>query len=179
MKSRGFTLVEIVIVISIVVVCGVVIADLFIGQNRLYKVETAELNVTSDARVALDDIDNYVRQANRVLDNSGAYITGAQVLVLQIQSINASNQLIPATFDNVVYYLTGPELYREVFPHNASSRLGGTKQLASHVNGLAFTYNNVSNALVTEVSTNITTQEDAGIQTRAITISSKSTLRNY
>src|SRR3989344_1119425 len=84
MKSRGFTLVEIVIVISIVVVCGVVIADLFIGQNRLYKVETAELNVTSDARVALDDIDNYVRQANRVLDNSGAYITGAQVLVLQI-----------------------------------------------------------------------------------------------
>ncbi len=178
MRPRGFTLIEIVIVIVIVAVCGIVVTDLFIGQNRLYRTQTAELNVTGDARGSLDDIDNYVRQAHRTISNYATYNAGPQVLILDIQSINASNDLIPG-YDKVIYYLNGNGLFREVFPQGASARLATTKKLASNVSGLAFTYNNVNYSLVTGVTTDITIQENAGIQTRAITISSKSILRNY
>src|SRR5689334_16825309 len=116
MKNRGFTLVEILIVVALVAVSSMVLADMFIGHNRLYRTQTAELNVTGDARTSLDDIDGYVRQANRTLDSYSTYIAGSEVLILQIQSINSSNQLIAGTFDYVVYYLDSGSFYRQVFP---------------------------------------------------------------
>jgi prepilin-type N-terminal cleavage/methylation domain-containing protein len=178
-RQKGFTLIEMVLVIVLVAICGWVAVDMFIGQNRIYKVQTAELNVTSDARGALDDVDNHVRAANRVLDDYTTYSSGPTELVLQIISVDASNEIIPATFDNVVFYLDGTNFFREVFPNALSSRAAGTKKLASNVNSLLFTYNDISFPLVTAVTTDMTIQEDAGIQTRSITISSKSTLRNY
>ena len=176
---QGFTIIEMVVVTAIVGICGVVLVDLFIGQNRLYKSETAELNVTNDARAALDDVDNYVRQANRTLSSYSSYTAGSQVLILQIQSINASNQLIPGTFDNVVHYLSGSNLLRQIFPNASSSRLAVTKKLANNVSGLVFTYDNSDYALVNQVTTNLTTQENAGLQTKSITLSSEAKLRNY
>ena len=179
MRQRAFSLIEIVIVIAIVGVCGLVIADLFIGHNRLYKTETAELNITGDARESLDDVDNFVRLANRTLSSYSTYTAGPQVLILQIQSINASNQLIAGTYDNVVYYMVGSNFFRQIFPDAASSRIATTKKLGSNVNSLVFTYNNVNYTLVTQVTTDLTVQENAGLQSRAITLSSKSKLRNY
>ena len=178
-SNKGFTLIEVVVVIAIFAVCAVVLASLFIGQNRIYKVETAELNVTSDARNALDDIDNYTRLANRTLASYSSYSAGSQVLILKIQSVNASNQLLPTAFDYVVYSLTGSDFSRQIFPDATSARLAQTKKLASKVNSLAFTLNNADFALVTQVATDITVEENAGVQNRAITLSSKARLRNY
>jgi len=179
MKSQGFTLLEIIMVILFVAIIGLVGSELFIGQNRVYKIETAELNINANARLALDDIDNYVRLANRTLDSYSIYTAGSQILILKIQSVNASDQLLPAVYDYVVFYLSSSDLYREVFPDAASSRTAVTKRLASNVNSLNFSYNNVDYSLVKEVTTDLTLQEDAGIQNRAITISTKSILRNY
>jgi prepilin-type N-terminal cleavage/methylation domain-containing protein len=178
-SPTGFTLIEAVIVVALFAVCSVVLVDLFIGHNRLYKSETAALNITNDARLSLDDIDSYVRQANRTLSSYSTYTAGPQVLILQIQSVNSSNQLVPGTFDDVVFYLTGSNLFRQVFPNAASTRAAVTKKLASSVNSLVFTYNNANYSLVTQVQTDITIQENAGVQTRAITLSTKSKLRSY
>jgi len=177
--KSGFTLIEVVIVIGLVSVCSIILSQLFIGQNRLYNSETAELDITGDARTALDDIDSYVRQSNRALSSFSTYTAGSQVLILQIQSINSSNQLIAGTFDNVVYYLSGSGLFRQVFPNVASSRSAITKKLASGVNSLTFTYNNADYSLVTEVQVDTTVQENVSGQTRSITLSSKAKLRNY
>jgi len=178
MMQKGFTLVEVLVAVVLVLICGGIVAQLFIGHNRLYRVETAELNITNDARVALDDIDNYVLQANRVLASYSTFTSDAQTLILQIQSVNAANALI-AGYDNVVFYLDNGSLYREVFPNGLSARPAGIKKLASNVNDLEFTYNNASFPLVTSVATDISLQEDAGVQTRAITVSSQALLRNY
>jgi len=179
MRQSGFTIVELVIVILLTLVVGIVVSTLFIGQNRVYQTETAELNITNDARTGLDDIDNYVRQAYRALQSYSSYTAGSQVLILQIQSVGASTQLIPGTYDYVVYYLTGNNLYRQVYPDAASTRSATTKKIASNVNSLAFTYSDPDFALVTTVSTAMTLQQDVGCQTRSITLSSSSKLRNY
>ncbi len=177
--KNGFTLIEVVIVVALVGVASIILSNLFIGQNRLYRSETAELNVTGDARAALDDLDNYLRQANRTLASYSSFTAGSEVLILQIQSVDGSNRLVAGTFDNVVYYLSEGSLIRQVFPNALSSRPAAAKKLASNVTGLNFTYNNTDYAQVTEVQTDLTISENAGLQTRSITISSKAKLRNY
>ncbi len=177
--QKGFTLIELIIVVALFSVISIVLTSLFIGHNRIYRTQTAELDVTGDARTALDDIDSYVRQANRALATYSTYTATGQVLILQIQSVNSSNQLVAGKFDHVVYYLSGNGLFRRVFPDASSVRAGGIKKLANNVNGLTFTPNNANYALVTEVTTDITVQENAGVQNRAITASSKASLRAY
>ncbi len=178
-SQKGFTLIEMLLVIVLVVIASGVIVNLFIGQNRLSRLEMAELNITNDARTTLDDVDNYVRSATRVVADHNGYNTGADTLVLQIQSVNASNQLVGAAFDHVVFYLDGTNLYREVFPHASSVRVATVKKLANNVNGLAFTYDNPNFLLAREITTDLTLEEDAGMTNKSITVSSKSTLRNY
>ena len=179
MIRNGFTIIEIVVVLGIIAICAGILVTLFVDHNRLYKSETAELNITADARIALDDIDNYVRQSNRTLSSYSTFTAGPQVLILQIQSVNASRQLIAGTYDNVVFYLSSGSLLFQVFPNVASTRVALTKKIASNVTNLTFTYNNASFDLVTEVSTSLTILESAGIQNRSITLSSKAKLRNY
>jgi prepilin-type N-terminal cleavage/methylation domain-containing protein len=178
-RQQGFTLVEMLFTIVLVALCAIVISELFIGQNRIYRSQTAELNIASDARTALDDVDNYTRQAYRVLASYSTYTTGPETLVLSVQAVNSSDQLVVGAYDNIVYYLDGADFYRQVFPHVSSSRDEVTKKLASHVNDLTFTYDNADFALVTEVVTDMTLQQNAGLENRAITVSTKSILRNY
>jgi hypothetical protein len=111
------------------------------------------------------------------LNTYGAFTTGAAELVVSVQSVNASNQLIPGTFDTVVFYMNGTSMYREVFPDAASSRLEGTKLLGTDISSLAFTYDNVNLAAVTLVTTDITVVKQTR-EARDITVSSKSRLRN-
>ena len=177
-SGAGFTLVEAILVVFLVAVCAMVVSEMFIGQNRIYKVQMAELHVTSDARSAVDDVDDYVRQAHRTLSTYSSYTASNQVLILQLRGVNSSNQILPV-YDTVVYYLSGNSLYRQVFPDVTSVRPAIVKKLAATVNGLNFTYDNADYSQVTEITMDLTTQESAGIQTRAITVSSKSTLRNY
>lgn len=176
--QSGFTLIELIVVIALVGVVSYVLVDMFLGQHKIYKTQTAELNITNDARATLDDIDAYVRSARQVLATYSSYNTGTQILVLEVQSINASNQLIAGTYDTVVFYLTGSNFYRQIFPAASSIRPAGTKKLASNVTGLAFSFNNADPTLATQVTTDLTLQESAGQQTRSITASSKSYLRN-
>ena len=91
----------------------------------------------------------------------------------------SSNQLIPGVYDYVVFYLTGTNMFLQIFPDSSSSRPAQTKKLASKVSGLVFTLNNADYAQVSEVTTDLTLAESVGFQNRSITISSKSKLRNY
>ena len=178
-KSEGFSIMEVVVVIGIIAICGGILIEIFIGQNRIYKLETAELNITNDARNSLDDIDNYIRQSTLALSSYTSYTASATTLILQIQSVNSSNQLIAGTYDTVVFYLSGSNLFRQVFPAVGSSRLPITKKIAENITGLVFTYNNVDFALVTQVSTDLTIAKNAGVVTKSITVSSDARLRNY
>ncbi|OGE82788.1 MAG: hypothetical protein A3B10_03895 [Candidatus Doudnabacteria bacterium RIFCSPLOWO2_01_FULL_44_21] len=178
-QNFGFTLIEMIIVVFLVGSLSLVVASLFFGQDKIYHTQMMELGVTNDARMALDDIDAFVRMTDVLVSSQGGYTLGAQTLILQIPSINASSQIIPATYDYVVYSLSGSNLDRIIMPDDASSRVSTTKRVASRVNGLVFTYDNANPNLVKYVTTNITTQEAyPGVPNKSITLSSKSKLRN-
>jgi prepilin-type N-terminal cleavage/methylation domain-containing protein len=177
--QRGLTLIELVVVVALTAIIGMVVVEMFLNQTRIFRVQHSELNVQNDTRMALDDIDAFVRSATRAMASYGAYIGGPTVAVLQIQSINASDQLIPGTFDQVVFYLDGNRLMREIIPDAASSREAFTRQVAANVASLNFVYNNADFAQVTEIETQLTLTDANNVQSRTFTSSSKSRLRNY
>src|SRR4051812_22976288 len=98
-KNLGFTLVEALISVLLISVGVVVMANMFLSQNKLYLTQNSELEITSGVRTALDDVDNYVRQANRTLSTYSTFTAGPNVLILQIQSIDGSNRLKPGVYD--------------------------------------------------------------------------------
>ena len=179
MRNRGFTLIEMLVVIALVAVVGIMVAEMFFGQHKLYQAQFSELIVLNDARSALDEIDNYVRGANHVLDVYNTFTSDSDTLILQVQSIDATNQLVPGAYDVVVFYLQAGGLYREVIPNVASVRPATIKQLAGNVTALNFVYNDANFTLVSEVNTTLTATNTNPTQTRSATISSKSHLRNY
>lgn len=171
-------MIEMIIVVALFAILSIVIVNLFIGQNRLYRTQTSELKLNSSARASLDDIDAATRSATRAVASYSTFTAGAQVLVLEIQSVNAQDQLIPSSNDYVVYYLNNANLYRETLPDALSARSPGTKKLAENVGDLAFTLDSPDYDLVTEVATDLTISEDLGLQTKSLTLSSKSRIRN-
>jgi len=180
-SGAGFTMVEMIVVLVIMIMVTGFLAYLTISNYWIYNNQTAQLNISSDARNALDDVDNYVRQSHRVMSSYSTYTTGTKTVVLQIESIDASNQIIAGTYDTVVYYLSGSNFFRQVFPDPSSSRPAVTKKLASNVDNssFSFSYDNADYSLVKQVTTNITVAQNVSGTTRTITISSESKLRNY
>ncbi len=181
MKQKGFTLVELIVSVSLFLIVSLFLGYLVTYQFLIYNTQITELNITHDARTALDDIDDYVRQSNRVVANYDSYTTGSQILVLQIKSIDSSNQLIGATYDNVVFYSSGSDLFRQVFPNSHSSRLAVTKKLATNVdtNNFSFSYDNLDYFLVKQITTSMAIKQNVGNKIKSITLYSQTKLRNY
>lgn len=180
-RSKGFTLVEMIIVLFLFLIVSFFLSYVAVYQYWVYNTGTVDVTIANDARIALDDIDNYVRQANRVLSSYLTYTTGPETLILRIQSVNSFHQLIAGAYDNVVFYVSGTDLVRKVFPDVSSSRLAATQILANNlsVSNAIFTYDNADYSFVTKVTTYVALQQNSGGKTRSITISSQSRLRNY
>jgi len=180
-SSGGFTIVELIVVVGLTAVISLFLAYLVGYQYQIYNTQAAQLSVTSDARGMADDIDSYVRQAHRVLSSYLTYTTGSQTLVLQVPSIDSSGQIISGTYDTVVFYLSGTDFYRQVFPDASSSRPAVTKKLASGIDTANFSlaYNSADVTGATQVTSNIALVQTVGGQTKSITFSSQADLRNY
>ncbi len=180
-SQEGFTLVELLVVLPIIIVTGFFLAYLVSYEYRVYSTQSAELAIAADARLSLDEIDIYVRQANRVASNYSTYVTDSQTLVLQLQSVDASGQVVSGAYDYAVFYLSGTTLKGQIFPDASSSRVAATKTLANNIDtsNFSFTYDNASYGLARNVETNLALQQNAGGYARSISVSSSATLRNY
>jgi prepilin-type N-terminal cleavage/methylation domain-containing protein len=178
-KNKGFTLIEAVIVVALLGVMMVVITQFFLGSNELYNSQNAELDVNFASRNGLDDIDASVRQATQVMEFYDTHASGPTVLILEVPAINVSNQIIPAVFDYIVYFLDGNVLNKQIYVDPASSRRAeATRGVAHNITTLTFTYNDPNFVQVTEVETNMEINRQFARSSRTLNISSKSYLRN-
>jgi prepilin-type N-terminal cleavage/methylation domain-containing protein len=176
--QKGFTIIETLIVIVLVGVMLIVLSEFFFGTSNMYRSQDAELQVNFAARVALDDIDAYVRQATVALGYFDIYTAGPTVLILELPSIDSSQQIIPGIFDQVIISKTGSQIFRRVIPNLLSSRIAEEKLLADNVTSLVFEYNDLDYAQVSEITTTLNISNDTGKELRTLDISSRSTLRN-
>ncbi len=182
MHLRGFTLLETLLVISLLIVMMLALTFLYSKFTRFYVFQNASALNASTTGKAISDIDSVVISAIQVLSShtfsTGSYSSNATTLVTQLPSIDSSGGVISGTFDYAVVYVSGGKAYRRIEAAGASDRRTETKLLAEGVQSLTFTYNSGDFTAVTRVETNLSTQVVLQTGPVSTTLRSEAYLRN-
>lgn len=159
--TRGFSLMETVIVVGIVALVAVPLTDLLRGYYALFTMQETVVEVDTSASAAIDEVRAAALQANRVVSShafSGAtYASGTTTLVLRLPSVDASGTILPGAYDYVGFYATGTTAYRATDAAAGSMRQSGTKRLSGVLRSLAFTYNNADVTRATSTAVDVVT----------------------
>jgi hypothetical protein len=149
----GFTLIELQVATFISFITLLATLSLYIFYWRTFSIGNTILDVYSNSRVAIGYLAKDIRLAAQVMaatpDN--AYQTTDHCVVLQIASINntaadivvAGNvvhpgNVIPNSYDNIVYKLQGSDLYRVIKQGNANSRPNENRAIGHYCTSLTF-----------------------------------------
>lgn len=160
--QKGFTLTEVVILIGLFSIVLIGLLNIFDWQSKVYNLEHAEVMATGSARTAMNNMTIMLAQGTTLVNNrtiSGTnYTSGGSSVIVQMPSYDSSGQVIQSTYDYVVYYTSGSNLYQLTELGTGSARDAGTKLLTDRLNSLAFTYNSGDFSQVSEVGINLTTR---------------------
>ena len=193
LNKKAFTLVEVMVSFMIFMLITSVVTIGFISSQRSFTTGVALMDVSNDARMGADSIENDLTWAVLVEPShtvgTDTYVTGDTELVLSIPSIDGVGDIVDGYFDYVIYHLntTDPTLLeRIVDPSSSSSRTLNTHIVARNVSTLNFSCNGTglsSIAVLSDVSNvtaSITTSKTVlggrNLQ-KTLTITGK--LRNY
>ncbi len=159
---RAFTLVETVIVIALTV-CMMTIVGLLIhtfGKTSSYGQASSQSSLSAGA--LMRELATLVAPASAVLEthtfSTGTYTSSANVLVLEIPSIDSSGSTVANSYDYAAFYLVGTSAYRRLEANGASARPTQTKLLSTTVNALSFTFDDAMFANVSSVTVDVETE---------------------
>lgn len=158
MKSKGFTLLELVIASGAAMVIGTLLMTIWVNNNGVFYKQNSLVNEGLTINDVTQKIEEYARQAVNVPggypESSPTYITGGQVLVLKLPAINSSG-VIADTYDYVVVTpdSSKPKILRlMVFPDSQSTRPPSNTVLSSYLQSIQFSYLDVNSNPVTPTS---------------------------
>jgi len=161
LHTRGFTLIETIIVIALSVSMLIVLSLLIRSFNNSYLYEQSSALSAESVRSIIREIESLTAVADHVLQShvfSGTtYTSSSAVLILEIPSIDSSGTVISNTYDYAVFYTNGTNAYRILEANASSKRTSGTKQLSSTVSSLTFSYDNADFTLVQSVTVDVQT----------------------
>ena len=159
--SRGFTLIEVVITVTLSVILMLASVQLYVMYGRVIIVQQSSIDVALDASGIMDATRTAGLQAKRVVAThsfSGIwYTSGATTTLFELPAIDASGAIITNAYDYIGIYASSTSAYRLIDATPGSSRLSGEKQLTNVLGALTFTYDNPSFPLVTSITVNATT----------------------
>jgi hypothetical protein len=163
--TRGFTLVETVIVLGITGFLVVALATTFGVFDRLFGYEDAYRGITYDASAIMRAAEDAIAPAARVVGSrafaSGTYSSGESALVVEMPAVDADGVAIADAYDYAAFYAADGTVYGTVETAAASARRAGTRTLGSAVSSLSFAYDTVDPADATSVTVRITASSTA------------------
>lgn len=149
MKSKGFTLLEILIAAAITSIVAGLLLMIMINSTGLFSRQSAKVQAGLNINDATAKFKSTVKQASSIavlhITSSTTYTSDSQTLVLKVSSIDSSGNIIINTFDYYVYYLDQGILYLKTFPDSLSSRKAENRVFSTLVDSVSFQYFNTSN----------------------------------
>lgn len=143
-RQAGFTLIETLVTAAIVVILSWVLIGMYLNYTAFHARQGASLEMVLTAGQLANRLHMNAAQASTIADThtfaGTAYTSSADTLVLQLPAVNASGDILPATYDYVAYYATGTIAYELIDANAGSIRLSGSKTLSTTVESLSFTY---------------------------------------
>lgn len=184
--KKGYTLIELLISISILAVIMAAVATIFITSIKNYRTESQKSTFQKELNFVVDNIAKDVKEAAEVpekTEDNVFFLSPAipPVLILAIPATNSSNDFIYNVDglmekDYVVYYLSGQDLKRKIYANNSGSKESSDNTILKNVSNLTFTYSPTFFD-AGQVKTEITVSIDVG---RTVTLSAErlANLRN-
>lgn len=178
---KGLTLIEVLVAMGITTIAGVLLVAIIVNSAGLFSNQSSKVQEGLNINDLLAAIRGSIKQANAVADHftSGqtTYTTGNTQLVLQVSSVDSSNNIIANTYDYYVYYLDQKYLHFKIFPDVSSSRKAGDQILANSIDSLKLQYFNSANPPV-EISPISATRVRMSVTLKTTTATSEANLRN-
>lgn len=180
MRKTGFTLVELLIAMGISVIVGGMLMIIIVNSAGLFQLESSKLTQGLNATDALVSVRNQIKQSSAIDAQSTA-----EKLVTKIPSIDIANNIIPNTFDNIVFLKDANKLRLKITPNPASARIAQDQIFSTDVDSLKFEYFNSENppvevapASATKIRINLTLKQLVGTKIETTIVSSEASLRN-
>lgn len=108
MKMKGFTLIEVLIVMGISSVVGVLLLVIIFNSTGLFYQQSSKLSQGLGSNDALSKIRSTIRESSAIAVSytagSTTYTSSSSQLVLKVGSINATGNLISEVFDYFVFF---------------------------------------------------------------------------
>jgi len=183
--KKGFTLVELLITISLIAAIAIVISSVFISGYRTFNDEISNARIQSSAQTILDRIITETKNGMLIEATYGTYTTGANTIIIQVPAVNKNKEIqysgTNMLFDRIIYYYADNTIHRVVYADSSSSRYsynGIDRTLSKNVLELSFGYDPTPEA-ATLVTATVTTGDRVNGKTKQITIIGKARLRNH
>ncbi len=140
LKSKGFSLIELLVIVAIVSFMILAMLSLYIAGQRYFMAGNARADVLRDNRYVFSYISRDIKGAIQVLPGWDVYATSSSCLVLQVPSLDSNGLIIDIDneFDHIVYRLNSesPNRIERIVDgkDGISSREDRTRVIATRVN---------------------------------------------
>lgn len=163
---RGFTILEIIIVLAIALVCFLIILGMYISQSQLYTSESDISELQTINSIAQETISGTIEQGMEIVGsqtiNGTAYASDSNTIIVKLPAYNASKQIISNIYDYIAFDFNNADskIISNTETGAGSARISGEKTIASFVGALNFRYNDNVWANVSEVEMTLVTKKE-------------------
>ena len=191
-KERAFSLIEIIIAMSIAVTAGTLLLKIMVDNSTLYTNQNAQVQQGLGLNDTLYKVRGRIKQAYGVAlaypeactDNC-LYTSGQDTLVLKIPTVDDSDNVLTATYDYYIYYIDSRRFYEKARPNVNSSTNPYEQILAHEAESVSFNYLDALGVsvlpnldLAQKVRVTLTLKRNVGVNPEASTATSEAALRN-
>lgn len=163
---------EIIIVLSIALVCFLIILGMYICQSRLYTSESNISELQTINSIAQETISATIEQGAEIIEsrsiNGIGYASGQNTIIVKLASINANKQIIIGAYDYIVLRFDpiNSKIISNTEINAGSARIAGEKTIANFVDTLNFRYNSNVWSEVSIVEFTIATKKEINDEDR-------------
>lgn len=160
MSMRAFTLVEVLIVMSISVLVALAVSDLGFRAYSVAGYQDARAYSTAGAGTAWRQLSADIHEADQVLASHTfttgvTYTSGASQIVLELPITGADGRPLADAHDYIAYYVSGGVLYRVTNVDPLSTRHLQSGSAGDGVGHLSYTYDSATWADVDQVTVDL------------------------
>ena len=161
--ASGMTLIELLIGLAVFAILILFLANFFVSYYDSFSNLQASNSVSESTGLFINAISNAIRQANKVdvsrTISGNVYTSDDTTIVLELPAIDNTANTISNTYDYMIFYLDGENIYWIVDANASSSRKSGSQIISSNISSLSFTYDNPSVSSASKVDVVVTAQK--------------------
>lgn len=166
--ARGFTIAELVVVVSLFAILVLFVFGTLIANNRFFKTQSGEIRAINSAREVADRINESARSAAAIASAhtylTVQYATGGTLVVFQIPAIDSAGEIIASVYDYVIIGRdpnNSSRLIMIVSADAASVRKERVLEFSDKLSAIQLTYDDPDLMLAKNVIYDITFTEEA------------------